>query len=464
MTKKTILISTIFAVVVMFGFTSVVSAAGDEVILSADTSTPIYLQGTTTPSDLVANSGGQVTAMAVDTDKVTLSLGADSDITFSSQTGFVISASCASGATFTAGSPSSLRVDYNVSCTTVEVTVGPGTLTEPNVAASPLTAGTASAYTVTFKTVNPLVAGNKIQLDFGSEFTVATNLAESNVTTLTDDTVDISSGITLVTDATTRQIKITLNSTVAAQSVINIVLNSTLITNPATATATVAQSGIDIYTTTSAGTVIDSLLNQTAYDRVVELAVGWNVFAPSQELENSAKATVMAPISSSYSAIYTLAWSSTSSTMTWQTPTTIDPLYGYAIYNSSSSIIKLPLDFAKETPSNGLEQRTLSNVGWYLIGYVGTSDSKVAQTAGNCLDGLKGTGTGGNDAFSSIVDLTGKLAIGAAQTSHAIISVTQSEAAGANSGVGVMQFTRDYGYAVYVNSATNGGLSGNRGL
>lgn len=445
----------------MFGLTNIASAVGEEVVISANTPIPIYLQGTTSASDLVANAGGQVTSMIVDTDRVTLSLGANSDITFSSASGKIMSVSCKAGNTaYTAGTPSSMRVDYDSGCTTVVLTIGPGTLTEPNVAASPLTEGAASAYTVTFKTVNTLVAGNKIQLDFGSGFTIADSTTATKVTTFTDDTADISTGITLSSVGATKQIKITLPTgrTIAAQSVVNIVLDSTLVTNPATATDAVAVSGIDIYTTTSAGTVIDSLANQTAYNRVIELAVGWNVFAPSQALENSAIATALAPISGSYNAIYTLAWSSAASTMTWQTPTTIDPLYGYAIYNNSGAAIKLPLDFAKETGTNGLYSRNLDHKGWQMVGYVGksTSISADAEDLGNCLDGIV---TSSAYYYSQLVDLTGT-AVGSHPTTHAITSSTTSQSAGATVD---MEFIIDYGYAINTTSDSLV-LSGNRGL
>lgn len=475
MTKKTILISTIFAAVMMFGLTSIVSAAGDELIFSAETPVPIYLNGTATPSDLVilpvsaANPVrlSQVTTMAVDTDKITLTLGSTSDITFSSALGKTMSVSCADGSTFTSstgsGFPSTMRVDYNINCTTVVLTIGPGALTEANVAASPLTANTASSYTVTFMTVNALSAGDKIQLDFGTWFTIADSTTAAQVATLTDDSTSITSGIALSSVAATKQIKITLHSTVAAGSVVNIVLDSSLVTNPLTATSDVALSGIDIYTTKSNGSVIDSLADQTAYDRVIDLAAGWNVFAPSQALENSAIATALAPISGSYSAIYTLAWSSSASAMTWQTPTTIDPLYGYAIYNNSGAAIKLPLDFAKETGTNGLYSRNLDHNGWQMVGYVGTSDSKDAEDLGNCLDGLVPNDSNGTYKFSQLVDLTGQT-VGDAQTSHAIVSATKSQSAGAATD---MKFTKDYGYAINITGVISTAqmiLSGDRGL
>ena len=347
MIKKLISASVILVAAVTIGAlvdVSPASAAGDEVVFSADTATGL--------SDLVVKSGGQVTSIAVGASDVTLTLGADSDITFESASGAIMSVDCAGGSTFTAGSPSQMRVDYvdADTCTTVVLTIGSGTLTEPNVAANPLTAGTASTHTVTFRTVNALTSGQKIKLAFGGGYTIADNTTASNVTTLTDDGTSIASGISLASVAANKTITITLASSVAARSVINIVLNSALVTNPATASADTAVSGIDIYTTTSGGTTIDSLPNQTAFNRVIDLEPGWNIFAPSQALENSAYATVLTPISGSYSDIYTLIWNSTTETMTWQTPTTIDPLYGYAIYITGSSAVKLPLDFAKETP------------------------------------------------------------------------------------------------------------------
>jgi len=313
-------------------------------------------------------------------------------------------------------------------------------LTQINVGANPLTANTASVYTVTFKTINALTSGQKIQLDFGTGFTIADSTSTAKVTTLTDDGTDISSGISLSSVASTKIIKITLNSSVAASSIINIVLDSTLVTNPSTASATIAVSGIDIYTTDSSGNTIDQVLNQTAFNRVIDLVTGWNIFAPSQALENSAVSTVLAPIgTSTYSAIYTLTWSAVTETMTWQTATVIEPLGGYAI-NISGAAQKLPLDFAKEEASNATFEKNLTHEGWQSIGYTGDSASLVAQTYN--LDGLT---TGGNEEFSRIVDMTGTTA-GSDPSSHAINSSTVSELAGATS---TMKFAKDYGYLVF---------------
>ena len=313
-------------------------------------------------------------------------------------------------------------------------------LTQINVGANPLTANTASVYTVTFKTINALASGQKIQLDFGTGFTIADSTSTAKVTTLTDDGTDISSGISLSSVASTKIIKITLNSSVAASSIINIVLDSTLVTNPSTASATTAVSGIDIYTTDSSGNTIDQVLNQTAFNRVIDLVTGWNIFAPSQALENSAVSTVLAPIgTSTYSAIYTLTWSAVTETMTWQTATVIEPLGGYAI-NISGAAQKLPLDFAKEEASNATFEKNLTHEGWQSIGYTGDSASLVAQTYN--LDGLT---TGGNEEFSRIVDMTGTTA-GSDPSSHAINSSTVSELAGATS---TMKFAKDYGYLVF---------------
>jgi hypothetical protein len=443
MTKKTILISTIFAVAMMFGLTSIVSAAGDDVVFGADTSVPVYLIGTTSASDLVVAADSQAAGIAIGTDRVTVTLESGSDITFKSASNEIMNvAGCtATYATFTPGSPSTMRIVYNAACTSAVLTIGTGTLTEANVAATPLTEATASTYTVTFRTVGALISGDIIQLDFGTRFTVAANnTTASNVTTLTDDGTDISTGISLST-GTSNQIKITLNSAVAAGSVMNIVLNSALVTNPATATSDTALSGIDIYTTTAAGVVIDSLANQTAFNAVLDLPVGWSVFAPSQALEATSTTVVLTPISGSYSAIYTLAWASGTSTMTWQTPSNIQPLYGYVIYNSTGSTLKLPLDFAKETVTNSTFSRDLDYKGWYLIGYAGSSASLVAQTY--CLDGLT---VAGQEEFSTIIDLTGTTADGTLATSHAVGDATSEVA---SIGSAAMAFTKNYGYGVF---------------
>jgi len=449
MIKKLIPISVILALAISLGLVGVAKAGYDDVIFSADTTIGL--------EDLVVKAGSQVKLIAVGASDVTITLELGSAITFSSASGLIMVLDHPI-ATYTAGTPSTITITYNSTYPTVKLYIGSvssttGTLTEVNVAASSLKASTASAYTITFKTATALSAGDKIELDFGTGFTIATSADEAKVTTLTDD----GTAITLAADAfssnaTTKKIIMALPATVAANSVINIVLSSTLVTNPATTSSDTAVSGIDIYTTDSAGNKIDALANQTAFNRVIDLVSGWNIFAPSQELESSALATVMAPIAGTYEAIYTLAIDTSTGLMTWQTPSTIDPLYGYAIYNKSGSTQKLPLDFAKEVASNALFERWLHDSGWHLIGYTGNSDSLVAQTS--CLDGLT---VSGNEEFSVIVDLTGTTA-GQVPSSHAFGASTTSELA---SGGPTMKFAKDYGYAIFI-TAENLKLGGER--
>lgn len=458
MIKKLISITGILAMAMTLCLVGGVNAAYNDVVFSADT--PIG--SSNSHQDMVVAKDSVVAGFVVgDANDVTLTLEEGSNITFESALGKIMSASC--GGTFTAGS--TLNVVWSSACTTSVVTIGTGTLTEINVAASLLTPEQQSAYTVTFRTINALSATDIIRLDFGGGFTLATGDTASNVV-LKDDTVTITPSAVSYSDST-KKILITLNSTVAAGSIINIVLDSDLVKNPvANSLSDTGLSGIDIYTTTSGGTIIDSKPNQTAFNRVLDLVLGWNIFAPSQELEDSDKTAVMAPISARYDAIYTLTWNSTLSTMTWQTPTTIDPLYGYAVYiNGSSTPVKFPLDFAKETQTNITERRAMNHAGFHSIGFVGVSASAVAQTAGNCLDGLNGTGPGGTDAFGSIIDLT-KANVGNPQTTHAWDPTgNTSEGAGANSGNGTMKFTRDYGFLISINFTSDDlFLWGNRGL
>lgn len=450
MIKKIVSISIIFVMTmaILAGFARPTEAAYDSLTFGSAVATGI--------EDITISSGGEVEALAVAATTIDITMAVGSSITFTSATGKVMTLDNDAAGTNTcaAGGTSSLTVAYIPGDATVQLSLTGATcttyaLSEANVKATPLTAATASAYTVTFKTATALSSGDKIRLDFGTGFTVADNTTASNVTTLTDDGTDISSGISLAAVSATKRVTITLASAVAANSVVNIVLNSALVTNPSTASADTAVSGLDLYTTDSGDTTVDSLLNQTAFNRVISLVSGWNVFAPSQTLESATLATVMLPIVDTYSAIYELAWDSDTSTMTWQTPTTINPLYGYAIYNNSGSTQSLPLDFAKEEVSNATFSRNLDNKGWQLMGYTGTSASLVAQTY--CLDGLS---SGGSDYFSTIVDLTGTTA-GSTPSSHAINSSTTSEASGGST----MLFAKDYGYAVFTtaNSLVLGG-------
>jgi hypothetical protein len=125
-------------------------------------------------------------------------------------------------------------------------------------------------------------------------------------------------------------------------------------------------------------------------------------------------------------------------------------LYGYAIYITASSTVKLPLDFAKETASNSIFSRSLADKGWHIIGYVGTTSSKVAQTLGNCLDGLVRNDAQDTYKFSVITDLTGT--VGAADPADDAAYKHRIRAAGSSSeiaGGATKKFYRDYGYAVY---------------
>ena len=446
MTKKLIISSVILAVFIgALGLASMAKAVGEEVVFSADTTVGI--------SDLVIQSGGQVTSIAVGASSVTLALGATSDITFESASGAIMSVDCGDGATFTAGFPSRMRVDYHASCASVVLTTGEGTLTEVNVKAVPLAVASSSSYTINFRTVNALTSGQKIKLVFGGGFTILSTTTASLVTTLEDDDTDISSSISLASVAGTKTITITLASNVAAKSIVDIVLSSTLVTNPpATTDATV--SGIDIYTTTATDTTIDSKTDQTAYNRVIDLVPGWNIFAPSQALETATYATVLAPISGSYNAIYTLAWDTTvtPNTMTWQTPTNIEPLTGYAIYITGGSTVKLPLDFAKETVSNALFSRNLDHAGWYLVGYTGTATNPL-ESQDAFLDGLT---VAGNREYSVVVDLTGTT-VNSQPSDHDIsgANTTETQATGDTA----MDFYMDFGYAIFttVDSLVLGG-------
>jgi len=447
MTKKLITISVfLVALVGMLGLVGVAKAAGNDVIFGADTPADIYLIGTTNPSDLVVKDGSQVETFAVGTDSVTVTLDTGSDITFESALGTIMSVDCVGGVTaFTAGVPSQMNIVDSAACPTVVLTIGASTLTEVNVKATPLTASATSSYTVTFRTVNALTSGQEIKLVFGGGFTITASTDDTLVTPFTDDGTDISSSISLASVAGTRTITITLASDVAARSVINLVLDRSLVTNPSTASDAVAVSGIDIYTTTASdGSTIDSLVNQTAFNRVIDLVPGWNIFAPSQALEVAAYATVLAPISGSYSSIYTLEWDDTvtPNTMTWQTPTNIEPLTGYAIYITGGSTVKLPLDFAKETVSNSLFSRDLTYAGWYLVGYTGT-DTDPLEQQDDFLDGLT---VSGNMEYSVVVDLTGTTA-GSQPSTHDISGAATTEVA--TTGASSMDFYMDFGYAIF---------------
>lgn len=451
MNKKIISISVFLAFAISLGLVGCVGIANadyDAVQFDADTSIDI--------EDLVISSGGKVAGIEVNVATTTITLESQSTITFTSASGKIMQLDHASAGTneCLAGGTSRLIVTYDSSHPVVILSLTGSTcttytLTEVNVAASPLTADTASAYTVTFKTANDLTSGQKIQLDFGTGFTIADSTSTAKVTTLTDDGSALSVSA-LDASSTAKSITITVGADVASSSVINIVLDSTLVTNPSTASADTSVSGIDIYTTDSGGTAIDTVLNQTAFNRVLDLVSGWNIFAPSQTLESAAVATVMTPISgtSTYDALYTLAWDSTAETMTWQTPTTIDPLYGYAIHNKTETTKKLPFDFAKESISNSTFERALGHAGWYLIGYTGSSASLVAQTY--CLDGLT---INGQEYFSRIVDLTGTTADGSVPTSHLISNDTTYELAATTP---AMKFARDYGYAIFRTAAESG--------
>lgn len=444
MTKKLITITAILALVMTVGLVGTARAAGDDVVFSSETTIDIQ--------DLVISANSQVEGIEVGASTVTVSMAVGSDITFTSASGkeMTLSPAAAGTVTYLAGGASTAAITYNAAYPEVILTVTStlySNLTEINVYANPLTANTLSSYTVTFKTVTELVATDKIQLDFGTGFTITDDETATNVTTLTDDRTDIKVGISLDSQAGGDNIiTIALNSTVAAESVINLVLHSSLVKNPAASSADTAVSGIDIYTTDSTGNKKDVALNQTAFNRVIDLVNGWNIFAPSQTLESSAVATVIVEgaglvSGTDYDAFYTLTWDTDTSRMKWTTATTIDPLYGYAIHNISGVTKELPLDFEKEELSNVTFSRDLTNKGWYLIGYTGTTDSLVAQTS--CLGGLT---TGGYEEFSSIVDLTGTT-VGRVPTSHLISSSATSELASA--APSTMLFAKDYAYAVF---------------
>jgi hypothetical protein len=399
--------------------------------------------------DLVISANSQVEQIAVGTTTVTINMQVGSTITFTSASGKVMALDHTSAGTNScaAGGGSSLTVSYDASHPIVVLDLTGATcatyaLTEANVAANPLTADTASAYTITFKTSHELAADSKIKLVFGTGFTILDSTDEDLVDT------DGGVGFTLldgdfssVASSKTITLIIPFGTTLAAGSVIDIVLDNTLVKNPTPASADVAVSGVDISTTDSGDTVIDALADQTAFNRVIDLVPGWNIFAPSQALESSTASTVLTPIgASNYDDILTLTLDATTDTMTWQTATTIKPLYGYAIHITGSSTVNLPLDFAKEIPGNSTFTRNLVNKGWQLIGYTGTSASLEAQVS--CLDGLT---VSGNEEFSSIVDLTGTTAGSTAPTSHAFGASTTSELFGGSG----MYFHKDFGYAVF---------------
>lgn len=462
MTKKLIPISVILAMAMTLGLVGVVKAGGADVVFDDDTKMDIYRIGTTIASDLVVEAASQVAGIVRDTDRVTITLESGSDITFKSAGSQIMTVTnCGAGfATFHAGTPSTMHIVHDDTCdTNVVLTIGTGGLTEGNVKATPLTAGEASVYTVTFKTVSALTAGQKIKLAFGTGYGIAANAALSTTGVAVTDETGTSTAIASTFESTiaTREVIITLTPAVAASRVIEIVLTS-VVTNPSTLThnaagdPTMSVLGIDIYTTTSGGNTIDSLADQTPYNRIIELKPGWNIFAPSQVLETPAYATVILPITSYVKTIYTLTRGA--GTMVWETPTTIDPLYAYAIYITGSVNQDLPLDFAKEIPGNFARSRDLEHKGWFLIGYMGNGGSLNAFA--NCLDGLVATGVNGTNAYDVIIDLTGQTTNNA-QTNHFWAADPLEQADGA----GTMLFTKDYGFAVSVNT-TGMTLTGNR--
>ena len=464
MTKKIISISAILVLALFVGLVGTAKAAGNDIVFSAATTIGIQ--------DLVVSANSQVEGIVIDTATVTVTMASGSTITFTSDEGREMTLTPAAAAaaftvSYTAGGASTVTITWNAAYPEVVLTVASTVytnLTEVNVYANPLTADTASAYTVTFKTATQLVATDKIQLDFGTGFTgqITDGIADTGVGTivLTDDGASVTPSAFL-TNQSARTIIITLPGTVAVNSVINIVLNSSLVKNPATVTADTAASGIDIYTTDSTGnTKKDVALNQTAFNRVIDLVNGWNIFAPSQLLEDSDIATVITEnagftsgVGNDYDVLWTLTLHTTTNTMQWATPSDNDivPLYGYAFHNISGGTLKLPLDFAKEEYNNATFSRLLSDQGWHLIGYTGTSASLNAQT--NCLGGLI---IGSTEYFSSIVDLTGTTSASAA-TSHLISSSITTELA---SGSGML-FTKDYAYLVFT-IADDLNLEGNR--
>ena len=474
MIKKLITITAFLAMAMTFCLVGGVNAAGDEVLFSADTNMNILDKNTGSGSDLVVKSGSKVTTIAADTDSVTVTLGADSDIIFESAGGSIISVNCASGSTFVPGVPSRMNIVDHDDCHTVVATIGAGALIEVDVAANPLTAATASAYTVTFRTVNALTAGQKIKLVFGSGFTIDESVLEATVTNFTDDGDSVGTGTLaggdfvftgdLVSTTATKTITLAIptGTTIAASSVINIVLDSTLVTNPAVASATVGISGVDIYTTTSDGTTIDSkTASPTAFNRVIDLEPGWNIFAPSQKLQTpdaiGTTTSVLTPITGDYSTVYTLTRAD-AGVMTWTTPDTIDPLYGYAIYITAGSTVKLPLDFAKETASNGVYSRSLAQKGWHIVGYVGDDDGSndYLSAQDEVLIDLK---VGGNEEFSQIVDFTGTgNPWTTAPSDHKFAATMTTEYANATEN---MRFHIDFGYAI-VTTADDLLLNGNR--
>ena len=468
MTKKLITISVFLGLAVIFGFGGCVKAVGDEVVFSADTTVDIYEIGTTSASDLVVEANSQVTTFVRGTDNVSITLDTDSDITFKSAGNQIMTVTgcTAAQAVFTAGTTSTMRIQYDATnCTSAVLTIGTGGLTEGNVKAVPLTAGALAAdteYTVTFRTVSALTDGQKVKLVFGTGYGIATYSTDETRVVITDVTIpDIPTTVTpsaFSSSGTTNEVVITLPDVVAGR-VLNIVLSDT-VTNPSTLTHNAAGDpdlptlGIDIYTTTDGDVTIDALADQTPYNRIIELKTGWNVFAPSQALETPAYATVLLPIYGSYDAIYTLVRGT--GTMEWLSPTNIEPLFGYAIYITAGSTVELPLDFAKEGPTNFAFSRELTYKGWFLIGYAGNTGQLDAYIY--CLDGLVGTGVNGTDAYDTVVDLTGAGVSGGevAQTNH-FWSATPTE----DQNAGNMDFTKDYGFAISVNTIGMT-LTGNR--
>ena len=457
MTKKLITITVFLGLVMMFGSVGCAKAVtGADVVFSADTPMPIYKIGTTTASDLKVKASSQAAAIATDTDRVTVTLLSGSDITFKSASGEVMSVTgCTSThAVFTAGTPSLMQIQHDSTCVSAVLTIGTGGLTEVNIKGAPLTAAaTATVYTVTFKTVKALLAGEKIKLAFGTGYGIS-----SGTVAVKDDTVTIGSS----SSVSAKEVTITLTPAVVEGSVIDITLTN-VVTNPTAASLIhtngapdVTVLGIDISTTTATGTTIDALADQTPYNRIIELEPGWNVFAPSQTLEDYADdyADVLAPIFGSYDAVYTLTRSA--GVMSWLPPTRFDPLYGYAIHITGSSTVKLPLDFAKETPSNFAFSRELEHKGWFLIGYAG--DSGYLDAYDSCLDGLVHIGTTDHHAYDVIIDLTGASILSAtSQTSHAWAADPTEQ----TDGSGNMRFTKDYGFAISVNTVGMT-LTGNR--
>ena len=454
MIKKLLSISGILAMAMTLCLVGGVDATGNNVVFTSDTSMNIYRIGTTSASDLVVEAGSQVAGIARGTDRVTITLESGSDITFKSAGNQVMTVTnCdAAYATFTAGATSMMHIVHNDLCDdNVVLTIGTGGLTEANVKAVPLTAGALAAdteYTVTFRTVSALASSDKIKLVFGTGYTIADSGGSAVVT---DNGTPITP--TLTTSSSSKEVILTLDSAVTASSVIVIDLTS-VVTNPALASSaynaagdpTMSVLGIDFYTTTSGGTTIDSLAGQTPYNRIIELEPGWNIFAPSQALETPLYTTVLTPIIDYVRTIYTLTRAD-AGVMSWTTPDgmTIDPLYGYAIYITGSVTQKLPLDFAKETPSNSKDSRSLAYKGWYLIGYMGSDTDGYMNAQSYCLDGLMGTNATNDEDFTAIYDETGTTA-GEAPSDHKFGDATE-EAAADGDGTS-MRFYQDYGYSV----------------